>query len=72
MDVRLGCKIASEVSIFVNFSIFNHNFFFLCTSPAITFLVLMHGLHYRVASFYYGHSRAKDVGPLCQSFRAIA
>ena len=62
MDVQLGSKIASEVSIFVNFSIFNH-IFFLCTSPATTFSALTHCLLCRVASFNYGDSRARDVGP---------
>ena len=64
MDVRLGCKIAYEGSTFVNFSIFNGNFF-LCISPETTFLVLMHCLHYREASFNYGDSRASNVGPFC-------
>ena len=63
MNTRLGCKIASEVSIFVNFSILNHNYF--CTSPATTLLVLTHCLHYRVASFNYGDSWAMDVRPIC-------
>ena len=62
MGVRVGCKIASEGIIFVNFSIFNHKiFFFLCTSPVTTFLVLMHCLHCSVASFNYGDSRVRDV-----------
>ena len=37
------------------------NFFFLCTSPVTTFLVLMHCLHCSVASFNYGDSRVRDV-----------
>ena len=66
MGVRMGDKIASEVSIFVNFSIFNDYYFlFLCNSPASTFFVLTHCLHYRVASFNYVDSRARDVGPIC-------
>ena len=64
MDVRLGCKIVSEVSIFINLSIFNRNFF-LCTSPATMFLVLTHYLHYCLASFNYGDKRARDVDPIC-------
>ena len=63
MVVRLGCKIVSEVSTFVNFSILNHDFF-LCTSAATTFLVLTHCLDYRVASFNYGDSRGRDIGSI--------
>ena len=48
MDVRLGYKFASEVSIFVYFSI--SKFLFLCASPVTTFLVSTHCLRYRVAS----------------------
>ena len=69
MNVCLACKFASEVSIFVNFSISN---FFLCDSPATFFLVLTHYLHYCVALFKHGDIRARDVGATCWSFRAIA
>ena len=64
MDVRLGCKFASNVSIFVHFSISNL-FFSLCDSRVTTFLVLTHCLHYCLASFNYGDSRARDLGPTC-------
>ena len=40
----------------------------LCASPATTFLVLTHCLHYCVASFNYDDSRARDLGPTCWSF----
>ena len=66
MDARLSCKMASEVIIFVNFSIFiYYYYYFEGTSPVSTFLVLMHCSHYRVASFNYGDSRERDVGPIC-------
>ena len=52
-----GCKFASDVSIFVYFSVSN---FFLCASPVTTFLELKHCFHYYVTSYNYGDSRAKD------------
>ena len=55
----------------VYFPISQYLIFFLCASPASTFLVLKHCLHYCVASFNYGDSRARDVGPTCWSFRAM-
>ena len=37
----------------------------LCASTATTFLVLTHCFHYCLASFNYGDSGARDVGPTC-------
>ena len=62
-DVLLGCKFASEVSIFANFSI--SKIVFLCASPATNLLLLTHCFCYCVASFNYRDSRARDVGPTC-------
>ena len=42
-------------------------YFFLCASPATTFLELTHCFHYRLTSFNYGDSRARDVG-LCVDY----
>ena len=59
----------SKVSMFVYFSTFDS---FLCVSPANTFLVLTHCLHYCVASCNYGDSRTMNIGSTCWLFRATA
>ena len=38
---------------------------FVCASPVTTMLVLINCLNYCVASFNFGDSGARDVGPAC-------
>ena len=57
-----------EVRILVNFSIS----IFLCASPVTTFFLGVDALFTLLCGINYGNSRARDVGPICISFTAIA
>ena len=57
------CIHSPNHQIFQFFNIFQ--FLFFSFSPATLFLGLMHYLRYCVASFNYGDTGTRDVGPTC-------